>query len=248
MAISVPQTASADQVYSAAFPGPVGAGDSVILAVSAFTTAGLVIASHDPLYNSLPVAGAVKLCEKQSPGAGNAVYAALWLLPDLAGGATGVSITVDNGGTSTVVGLHGLDVTGLGATPSLDVSSVNAAATGTAVSSGPTGAIASSPELIVAVDISFGQALTQAGAPWTELTHVSSFTWTGYQVANSAGASFNYQTTAAASAPWAGIIAAVKPASQNSYISISQGLTNMVIAAAGNSLIQGANHAGQGAT
>lgn len=206
MSLTVQQTLSQDQTYSGTFPGAVGLGDSIVQSVTAFTTSGSSIASATPTFGGNPVGSASKLAEIQSVG-GNAVYAAIWLLPGVGDGSTQTTgIAVSNAGSATVVGLHALDVASTAPLLIDQQPAPQEAATGNP-NSGTTGAIRHAPELVVAVNIAFAEALTQAGAPWTELTHPSNFAWTGYQTPSSAGGTYVYNL--AASGGSAGVCGAI---------------------------------------
>lgn len=212
MTASVVEVLPLSQGYSGSFAGNVAAGNTVLLAASAFTTSGAAISSSAPLFNGSPVTGAAKLIDVQSAGA-NAVYAALWILPDVTGGAKPVALTVTGDNTPiAAVGMIALNVAGLGASPSLAAAPSSAIGSGTSVSTGPTGPVTGAGDIVFALEVLFGAALAGAGAPWTEQGLPSSFTMAGWQLPGSSGGTYNYAQSGG-SAGWCGAIAAIKGAS-----------------------------------
>ena len=209
---NVNQTHSVDQVYSDNFTTAPPAGNSVLLAVTAFSTAGATISSSAPQFGGAGVPGAVQVFAAQSSSA-NRVYAALWLLPAVGNGAaTSYSITVTNGGTATTVGLHGLDIGGLGPAPVVDLNPAPATGTTGNPDTGTTAAAAFANELVVAIAVEFGVTLTIVGGAWNEtLSHVNNDTYTAYQVVSGAGSTFRYNP-AGTGADWVAGIASIAPA------------------------------------
>jgi hypothetical protein len=200
----------------ASFAADVTAGNSLIYAFTDYSGTNVVISSNTPTFAGSEPAGSVKLTDEQSPYSGGTVYAALWLLPDVAGGSKEIGITSVNGTGGANVGLIAWEVAGLGASPSADKSS-EGSGNSTAVSSGASGAITASPEIIVGLAVGYGQTEPGAGAPWTETTFGSDFIYAGYQIAASSGGSYTYAMTGGSSAPWAALVATVKGPSGTSH-------------------------------
>lgn len=209
MTIAVAQTLDVDQTFSGSFASNCNVGDTILLCLTGFTTSGGTITFTSPLYNGSPVTGASEPVIVQSPSS-NGVVSAFWVLPNVQSAGKSVSVTETGGGMATVDGLHALNITGLGPSPVVDVSNSKNAASGKADSGSITPAKA--PALVVGINIAFAEALTGAGAPWTELTHPSNFAFTGYQVITSTGASYEYSlTTASGSAAVCGAIISLTP-------------------------------------
>jgi len=187
------------------------AGDTLLYVVTAYTTSGAAISTSSPTYNGAAVTGAVLLKAQQGPGT-NAVYTATWMLPNVSAGHTSVGITVtgaDTPGDQVTVGLTVYDVTGLGASPSLD-KSASSSGTSSAVTSGASGATTQASEIVVGSLVIFGQTMSPVGAPWTEPAQLADdFCLSGYQLLSSSGSSFTYAKTAGGSASWAGTIVTV---------------------------------------
>lgn len=213
MAISVVQAVKIPDTWSGAFAGNVTPGNTIFLVPTAYTNTGSTISSSAPLYNSASVAGATKLIDVNSGGATNAVYTGIWMLPNVSGAHTSVGITLAGENASPFagsVGLTALEVAGLGTSPSLDKSNPSSATTGTAVTSGASGAITTVPELVLAALIIYGQVMNDVGAPWTESQYTNQYSLAGYQVVTSGSASYTYNQAAAGSAPWCGAVVTVK--------------------------------------
>lgn len=211
MTISVIQARAFNANSSGSFSSNVTAGNSVIL-IATGASNGVSMSSSSPLFNGSAAAGAALVVDENSPlPAGSAVYVAIWLLPDLAGGAASVGLTVANNAYPyPSTGLIGLEVAGLGTSPASDQTQKTAGATAS-VTSGTTGTTTTASELVVASLISFGQTFSDVGSPWTELQFGSDFSIAGYQVVSATGA-FTYSQTASGAAGNAGIIATFKAA------------------------------------
>jgi hypothetical protein len=193
------------------FASSVTPGNSIILWVCTYNTTGNTISTSSPKYNGASVTGAVKLFELQCPGS-FAMYTAIWLLPDVSGSGTSVSYTLTNGNVDSNMGFSIAEVSGLGASPSLDSGASPNPATGSNTagpnpSSGATGDITAAPEIIVGSYMTDGSP-SGPGSPWTTVAPTS-FCSTGYQVVTSSGGSYTYSGTSG-SVGWAAGVAAIK--------------------------------------
>jgi hypothetical protein len=129
------------------------------------------------------------------------------MIPNVPAGGTTVDYTAAN--FNGMIGQAIYEVAGLGPAPVLDKSNSGGAGTGTAVSSGATGAITGAPELVLAGTMAFaGTPATNSG--WTCLQPSGGADLTaGYQIATSSGGSFTWSQTSSGS-PWAaGIVTVV---------------------------------------
>lgn len=210
MAIAIVQRLTVNQQYvSNNFASNVTTGNSLVLGVTGFTTSGATISTSAPSFNGVGT-GAAQGPVRQS-ASGNGVYASEWLLPNVTGGVKGAcNVTVTNSGTATAVGVDWLEVSGLGTSPSWDttVGVTNRGTTGTSITSTASGTMTTSPELIYAVAVDFGNTITAVGGAWTEATGGADCR-NAYQVATSAG-SFTYATTASGSADWVVILGGIQ--------------------------------------
>lgn len=221
--VAVVQSALIANATSGSFGSNVTAGNTVFLTVCCFNTTGNTISSSNPTFGGSPASGAVKLKEAQSNSAGTeSAYTATWMLPNLAGGAASVGITVTNGTVNANTGLLLYEVSGLGSNPTLDQSNSGSATSGTAISSGASGAITQAPEFVLGA-WEANQGSTAPGAPWTsQFISGAGVGLTGYQIPSSSGASFTFSGTGNASGLWAATIVTVYAGS--SGVSASFGL------------------------
>jgi hypothetical protein len=128
------------------------------------------------------------------------------------GGASSIGITMTNqstpGDTHTVV-LAAYEIAGLGTSPSLDKSSTSSG-NSTAVTSGASGAITTTPEIVIGGLVIFGQVMALVTSPWTSIQLSDQFQQSGYQIVTSGSSSYTYAQTAGGSAEWVGAVVTVK--------------------------------------
>ena len=206
MAITVPQNQPVTNAYSGSFGGNVTAGDSVFLLVASFNTSNVTISSSAPTFGGSPVTGSALLVSQQSPyAAGQTNYVAVWMMPNVAGGAASFAVTVTNGLSSGNTGIWALDVAGLGAYPTLDQSNTGNGSTGTATVT--SGSITQAPELVMAVAKQAATTLTGPGV-WTDQTLGTAIS--GYQIPVSSGSGYTFAPGGSGGAqPWSEVIATV---------------------------------------
>ena len=211
--------------FTGAWTGSLGAngtpGNSIFLGEFAYNAVTAnTMSSNSPLYNGAAVAGATKILEVQSPS-GQAVYAAIWMLPNIqsAGktlGLTGVNTTIDSN-----VGLAAIEVSGLGSAPLVGSAGGAGAAsnpqtatgTSTSPSSGASGAISSQPQLVLGASVGFGQDQTAPSSPWLTIGQPSSgpLDVFSYQIVTSSGGTFTFAPTGHSSADWVAGVVTVAP-------------------------------------
>lgn len=211
MAITVVQTGEFNDAQSGSFTNNVGAGNTVFLYPFTYTNDGATISTSNPTFNGVSVTGAVQLFNVQGPN-NNTVNVTIWMLPNLAGGAKSVAITVTNGITDGNVGLCAIEVSGLGASPSIDSGASPNPETGNSATgipaSGSTGNITQAAELILGMACEYGVSITAPTSPWNNLEPGSGLCQAGYQVTSTSGGSYNYNQTAGSGASWAcGVVA-----------------------------------------
>jgi hypothetical protein len=244
--ISVVQTKTVGSGYSGSFAGNVTAGNAVVLCVSAFHSTFDTISTSNPVFNGGSVSGSAKLAEVQQ-GSGGVLYTAIWIMPNVAGGAASFGITVSGQTNIAGAGLVAYEVSGLGTAPTLDTSSTGQNTSGTAMTSGASGAIAAAPELIVGAYACNGGTASDAipGAPWTS-SQVSGtgVGVAGYQVALSSGGTYTYSATQATSNPWSAAVTAIAPGSGTAHTTTAAGTMAM---AGADGKLAGRNPAGQAA-
>ncbi|HUB93253.1 MAG TPA: DUF4082 domain-containing protein [Verrucomicrobiae bacterium] len=199
--------------YSGSFTSAVGAGDTVLLVVTAFTTTGSTITTSSPLLGGSTPTGSTLLIAEQSPSSGgDSVYTAIWMLPNVTGGETTISITVSGNSVPSdnhTVGLTCYDVAGLGSSPSLSLSSSTNGDNGT-ISSGSIGPLSNTPAFVLASGVVFANTITTVGAPWSENYLSDQFAIQAYQIISAAGSTYDYASTNGINV-WAGAIVAIVP-------------------------------------
>jgi hypothetical protein len=217
VAITVVQSkALSSSSWSGSFNGNVTAGSTVFLFAFQYTNSGAAMGSGSPAFGGNATPGASMLLQQQGPGTAT-VYGTIWMLPDLPGGAASCALTSTGGIVDTNVGIIGIEVSGLGASPQLDPGASpnpeTGSGTSTALSSGATGDITAAAEIIVALAIPYGTSVTLPGGAWSGLETGSGQCAAGWQVPGSSGGSYTYTATGGSAQSWAAGVAAVEPAS-----------------------------------
>jgi hypothetical protein len=212
--ISVVQSENIPGSWSGSFGSNVSAGNTVFL--FAYSYGPATASSSSPTFGGSAASGASKVLDGIGPNANSSVYAAIWMLPNLAGGAASIGLTSINGTVDVNVGMAAIEVSGLGASPSLDSGATpnpavagSTATGGTLVSSGSTGNITSAPELIVGAAVAFGANPGTPGSPWTEV-QPSGFCTAIWQVVTSSGGNYAF-TGLTVNPAWIAGAAAVTP-------------------------------------
>jgi hypothetical protein len=217
--ITIVQSKTIADTWSGSFTSNVTAGNSIILVASGYTTfSGTTIGGTNPTYNGSTVANTIPLFDLQSLVAGGApsgtdsVWTGAWLLPNVPGGSTAVSVAVTNSDNfAGSVGLFAIEVNGLGTAPTLDQSITGNNSSGTTASSGTTGATTGAPEFVLASVVAWGQAMTLPGAAWTNTAMANGYAAIGTQTDATTGSTYSYTTTYTTSASWVAAIATIKP-------------------------------------
>jgi len=227
--------------WSGSFSSNVTAGNTVFLFAFQYTSSGATMGSSAPTFGGSGVSGAVKLLEKQGAGSDNTVYGAIWMLPDLAGGAASCGLTNSGGIVDSYVGLIGIEASGLGASPVLDAASPNPE-TGTnnsgSPSSGATGDTVSAPDIILGMAVEYGTTLTLPGGAWSGLQTISEFTAAGWQIASGSGSPYTY-TASGAGASWVAGVAAVTAGTTNVTGTFGTAMAPMGLAFTGAETVSG---------
>lgn len=204
MAVTLVQTPAPSSNASNTFATGVTAGNTVFLTIFAFAFSNTTITSSAPLLGGSSVTGATLLKAESSPfttGSG-VVYAGFWMLPNVPGGATSVSVTVGGGGTA--FSLYAYEVSGLGTTPTLDQFAIAGNGNSANPASGTTGATTTANEFVLGAGIMLSVALASPGAPWTAVAGPSSFAWGGYQIQSASGATYSWsQSSGGSTNAWA---------------------------------------------
>jgi hypothetical protein len=211
--ISVVQSVAINNGYSGNFGTAVTAGSSIAEAVTGHNGTASDISTSSPLYNGGSVTGASKLVEQNSPSEAGAAYSSIWLLPDVAGGGTSLSITITNSPAASYVGIIAYEVAGLGSSPTVDKSNSNTGSGTEDQNSGASGNITQGPEFVlgtVTQDGTIGSSYPPSG--WTSMNVGTTNSVAGYQIPASSGGSYTYDL-GAGSAHWTGAIATIYAAS-----------------------------------
>jgi hypothetical protein len=213
MAVSVVQTATiGGDNWSGNFGSDVTAGNTIFLAVTGYQSADSgTITSSGPEFNGATPAGSSLILEELYPWDGAVSdYAAVWMMPGVAGGASSVSVTVSNSANIGPVGIIAFEVAGLGASPAVDSAvTVTAEANSTSPSSGASGDNTQQPEIVLGVMVQ-DQAVSTLPSGWTcSALGGNSNSIAGYQIADSTGNSYTFAATASPAARWAAGVTAV---------------------------------------
>jgi hypothetical protein len=217
MTITVLQSIAFTGAWSGSFGSNVTSGSTVFLYGYQYSGTNAAMSSSNPGFNGSSVSGASELISGQNTG-GAGVYAAIWMLPDLAGGAASVSLTPAGGTVDSNVGMVAVEVAGLGASPALDSGATpnpgTASGNSPSISSGSTGNITSAQEIIVGAGVQYAGALTLPGGAWSGLVIPSSdFSAAGWQVVSSSGGSYSYNPATSTTQYWFAGVAAIQGAS-----------------------------------
>jgi hypothetical protein len=224
VAISVVQSVGLG-TWTGNFGSNVTTGSTLIYVTSAYNTTGATISSSSPVYNSATPSGSTELATVWSGGTDSA-YTAIWMLPNVTGGASSIGITMTNQSTpgdTHTVGLAAYEIAGLGTSPSLDKSSTSSG-NSTAVTSGASGAITTTPEIVIGGLVIFGQVMALVTSPWTSIQLSDQFQQSGYQIVTSGSSSYTYAQTAGGSAEWVGAVVTVKGTAAASHLPFLYGI------------------------
>ena len=204
MTITVVQVVAAETssntAYTATFTSNVTAGNSVILNATGATANNTSLSSSNPTFNGSSVTGSALAKDVSLASSSGSVYEAIWIMPNVAGGAKGVGLTVANntysGDGST--GLVAWEVSGLGTSPVVDRTASNTG-TGTSGNTGTTAAITQAPEIVIAGVVWYGTLPTKLGSPWTDSQFGQDYSIGSQQIVASSGGTYSYATTSSSS-------------------------------------------------
>jgi hypothetical protein len=215
--ISVVQSAYFPFNIEGTFDNDVAAGNSVVLMPALYTaaTSGTFSTSNPQfgsLGNSVPGTALVQGTGPYVSGYGWG-YTAVWLLPDLPGGATYVRVDASIPSPGGPLGMFAYEVAGLGATPQLDPGGGVASAAGFTASldSGACPAITAAPEIIFGFGHIYDEALSAPRGAWTTMTGggpEGNF-WSGYQIATGPGGTYDWSQAAASAGSWGSAVVAI---------------------------------------
>lgn len=207
MPYSIVQAAAGGGASSASFGSDVTAGNSIALVV--WLVGSGTLTASGPDFNGSTPSGSSSLAV--ASGNGSMLYTGIFLMPDVAGGAAGFSISSYTSGS--FYDMAAFELGGLGSSPVLDSGGgTSAAAEGgsTAFSSGNT------PDLVAASAILIGAAITYGvgtgggpGSPWAPVSGVQGFAAAGSQVVSSPGSAYAYAESIGSAPGWTAAIAAI---------------------------------------
>jgi len=195
--------------WTGTFGSGVTTGNSLFFNVFSYDS-GATISAGTPKYNGSAYPAASQLIGESSPGGDN-VFSATWMYPDIgSGGGTAVNLACTNGNVDGNVGSVAYEVSGLGATPTLDRSAGQShTGSNTDVTSGATSAIQFAPEFVIGTAVIYG---VSPGAPsgFTNAYNVGGgFCVSGYQIPASSGGTYTYDTGTSAPNDWTATVATV---------------------------------------
>jgi hypothetical protein len=220
----LPPSAIISVVQSAYFPGDVQGnfgnniteGNSIVLIPALYGNASGPFSTMNPQFGSLgnSVPGS-QLAANTGPFVdGAAVYTAVWLLPNVPGGATFVRLDFSYPDPGGPHGTVAYEIAGLGAAPQLDPAGGVAVATGSSapVNSGACPAITQSPEIIFGFGHIYSVSLSAPSSAWTAAIGGSDPDfWTGYQIVNASGGTYDWAQAGTGTASWGAGVTAICP-------------------------------------
>ncbi len=199
------------------FANNVTPGNSIVLIPAMYSVASSgTFSTSNPQFgrlgNSVP---GIKLLEGTGPFEGQGEgYTAVWLLPNVAGNATFVRLDPVIPSPGGPHGMFGYEIAGLGATPKLDPAGGVAMGTGygAALDSGACPAITQPAEIIFGFGHIYDPNLSPPASAWTAQMGggIADF-WTGYQVTDITGTTFEWKQTADGTASWGAGVVAICP-------------------------------------
>ncbi|HUN38464.1 MAG TPA: hypothetical protein VMU95_41265 [Trebonia sp.] len=176
--------------YGGNFGSNVTAASSVILLATGANSTTTMSSSSPTFAGSTP-SGSTQLWS-QNEGTSNVPYSTGWLMPNVAGGSSAVGLTVTNASNfgSGATGSWGIEVSGLGASPTV-ITPNSAGGSSGSFSSGATGST-SQASIGVGCVVGFGQTVTPpTSGGWTNLTQMSSdFGCASYQLISSGSVTY----------------------------------------------------------
>lgn len=193
-------------LWLSTFAAPVAAGNTLFLAVFAYSNSAVTITADTTVYNGSPYAASA-LFAVNSPDT-NRVFIGGFMFAAVPGGGTTLGATCHNGNVDNFVGSIAYEVSGLGAVPAVDVHASNSGGAGN-IDSGPAGPASFAPDFVLGAANGF--ALAQANAPgFTNLlTGSGNASSAGYQITSSPGGTFDYATNTGVGVDWAAAVSAV---------------------------------------
>ncbi len=216
-ALSVVQSAYFPLDTQGDFSNNVTAGNSIVLIPAIYTNAGSgAFSTANPQFGNLgnSVPGA-KLVEGTGPFQGQGVgYTAVLLLPNVAGDATYVRLDLSYPSPGGPQGMFAYEIAGLGAAPQLDPAGGVAVATGDSatVDSGACPAITQPAEIIFGFGHIYSVNLSAPASAWTAAIGGSNPDfWSGYQIAQSPGGTYDWAQAGDGTASWGAGVTAICP-------------------------------------
>jgi hypothetical protein len=220
----LPPSSVISVVQSAFFPGDVQGnfannvteGNSIVLIPALYGNASGSFSTTNPQFGSLgnSVPGSQLAANTGPFEDGASVYTAVWLLPNVPGGATFVRLDFSYPDPGGPHGTVAYEIAGLGAAPQLDPAGGVAVATGSSapVNSGSCPAITQSPEIIFGFGHIYSVDLAAPSSAWTAAIGGSDPDfWTGYQIASASGGTYDWAQAGSGTASWGAGVTAICP-------------------------------------
>ena len=216
--ISVVQTAYFPFNVEGTFSNNVTPGNSVLLMPALYTasSSGTFTTSNPQfghLGNSVPGTALVQGSGPYVQGAPGWGYTAVWLLPNLPGGAAYVRVDCSTPPSGGPLGMFAYEIAGLGSAPQLDPGGGVSSGAGYTASldSGACPAIIDAPEIIFGFGHIYDVALSAPPGGWTTMTGGGSEGnfWSGYQIATGSGGSYDWSQSAASAGSWGAAVVAI---------------------------------------
>lgn len=190
--------------YSGSFTNNVQAGSTIMMFVDGYNPTN-PMSSSAPTFNGSTPTGSVMAFGEQAGGSdGGNDYGAIWMMPNVAGGAKTVAVTSGNLGTNSVCGLACYEVANLGATPAIDQVTSQNSTSATSISI-TTGATIYAAEFVMAMLVQ-DQTLNPGpgGSGWANHLEIAgatnSQTWA--QIQTTAGGTYTVANTETGGTNW----------------------------------------------
>jgi hypothetical protein len=221
-AVSVVQSAYFAFDTEGNFNTNVTAGNSIVMIPALYSNAGSgSFSTSNPQFGSLgnSVPGA-QLIEATGPFEDDeAVYTAVWLMPNVPGGATFVRLDLSYPSPGGPHGTFAYEIAGLGGTPQLDSAGGVAFATGSSapVNSGACPAITEPVEIVFGFGHIYSVNLSAPASAWTAAMGGSDADfWAGYQITSTTGGTYDWAQAGSGAGSWNSGVAAICPQDESS--------------------------------
>jgi hypothetical protein len=143
-----------------------------------------------------------------SGGANSTVRQVVYVFANVPGGVKTFGFTASTG---SLYDCKAYEVSGLGASPTIDKTVSNTGTSSLDPSSGTTAAITAPGELVIGSSVIYGVASASPGGSWTATGDPQDWSWAGYQLPSSSGGTFSWSQTSTTAQNWVASIVTIAP-------------------------------------